>query len=125
MCLEFANSQRFRRRCDKPSISNFRFRPCLSHLELEELHPAWRGRSRQIKLSGGDRPSRLHVIAHFSRIRADFAHLTPLKNFAMLTSFRAFAPKTAEFRAYYPPMVRDVVFVDRTRRRTCSFPSFL
>ena len=28
-----------------------------------------------------------------------FAHLTPLcKNFAMLTSFRAFAPNTAEFR---------------------------
>ena len=56
------------------------------------------GRSRQIKLSGGDRPSRLHVIAHFSRIRADFAHLTAPKKFAMLTSFRAFAPKTAEFR---------------------------
>ena len=30
--------------------------------------------------------------------RPFFAHLTPLKNFAMLTSFRAFAPKTAEFR---------------------------
>ena len=44
------------------------------------------GRSRQIKLSGR---SALTVACN----RLFFAHLTPLKLFAMLTSFRAFAPK--------------------------------
>ena len=37
-------------------------------------------------------------MSYFNHIRADFAHLTPLENFAVLTPFRAFAPKAAEFR---------------------------
>ena len=37
----------------------------------------------------------------------DFAHLLSLKHFAMLTSFRAFAPKAGEFRLL-PTQVRGV-----------------
>ena len=56
-----------------------------------------RSRGKSCLIHTGWGSSRLHVdvTAHFSRTRADFAHLTPLENFAMISWFRAFAPKVA------------------------------